>query len=130
MNLMEKLIKQWLANPWVIKFVIAILGLAAIKLVVGALRFSIPDYAKDPQARYRVRKLITQTGYLLMLLFLAIVFKDKLGGLTVVLGFTGAGGYCLLYLRTGKSPAAGGAADRSVRPYRRKDPAVFQKVII
>jgi small-conductance mechanosensitive channel len=88
---MEKLLKQWAADPWLIKFVIAFLGLVAIRLVVGALRRSIPGYAKDSQARYRVRKLITLAGYLLVLLFLAIVFKDKLGGLTVVLGFTGAG---------------------------------------
>ena len=88
---MEKLIKQWLADPWVIKFLIAFLGLVIIRLLVGALRRSLPGYVKDSQARYRVRKLITYAGYLLVLLFLAVVFKDKLGGLTVVLGFTGAG---------------------------------------
>ena len=88
---MEKLVKQWLANPLVIKFVVAFLGLVSIRLLVGALRRSIPGYVKDSQARYRVRKLITLAGYLLVLLFLAIVFKDKLGGLTVVLGLAGAG---------------------------------------
>jgi small-conductance mechanosensitive channel len=90
-NLMEKLIKQWLADPWVIKFLIAFLGLVVIRLLLGVLRRSIPERVIDSQARYRVRKLITLSGYLLVLLFLAIVFKDKLGGLTVVLGFTGAG---------------------------------------
>ena len=88
---MEKLIKQWLANPWVIKFFIAFLGLVAIRLLVGALGRSIPGYVTDSQARYRVRKLITLAGYMVVLLFLAIVFKDKLGGLTVVLGLAGAG---------------------------------------
>jgi small-conductance mechanosensitive channel len=88
---MEKLIRQWAADPWVIKFIIAFLGLVVLRLVVGALRRSIPGYIKDSQARYRVRKLITLAGYLLVLLFLAIVFKDKLGGLTVVLGLAGAG---------------------------------------
>jgi small-conductance mechanosensitive channel len=88
---MEKLIKQWLADPWVIKFLVAFLGLILIRLLVGVLRRSIPRYATDSQARYRVRKLVTYAGYLLVLLFLAIVFKDKLGGLTVVLGLAGAG---------------------------------------
>jgi small-conductance mechanosensitive channel len=88
---MEKLIKQWLSNPWVIKFIIALLGLMIIRLIWGTLRRSIPDRVKDYQARYRVRKLINLAGYLVVLLFLAILFKDKLGGLTVVLGFTGAG---------------------------------------
>jgi small-conductance mechanosensitive channel len=88
---MENLIKQWLVDPWVIKFFIAFLGLVAIRLLVGTLRRSLPGYVKDSQARYRVRKLITLAGYLLVLLFLAIVFKDKLGGLTLVLGLAGAG---------------------------------------
>ena len=88
---MEKLINQWLSNPWVIKSLIALLGLVVIWLIWGALRRSIPDRVQDYQARYRVRKLINLAGYLLVLLFLAILFKDKLGGLTVVLGFTGAG---------------------------------------
>jgi hypothetical protein len=47
---MEKLVKQWLANPWVIKFLIAFLGLVVIRLLVGALRRSIPGYVKDSQA--------------------------------------------------------------------------------
>jgi small-conductance mechanosensitive channel len=88
---MEKFIKHWLSNPWVIKSLIALLGLVIIWLVWGALRRSIPDRVQDNQARYRVRKLINLAGYLLVLLFLAVLFKDKLGGLTVVLGFTGAG---------------------------------------
>ena len=97
-NLMEKLIKQLLADPWVIKFLIAFLGLVIIRLLVGTLRRSIPGYVKDSQARYRVRKLITFAGYLLVLLFLAVVFKDKLGGLTVVhrgrCRHRPAGGHC------------------------------------
>lgn len=89
---MENLIKTWLADPWVIKFLVAFLGLVVIRLLVGTLRRSLPGgYVKDSQARYRVRKLINLSGYLLVLLFLAVVFKDKLGGLTVVLGLIGAG---------------------------------------
>lgn len=88
---MENLIKTWLADPWVIKFLVAFLGLVVIRLLVGTLRRSLPGYVKDFQARYRVRKLITLSGYLLVLLFLAVVFRDKLGGLTVILGLIGAG---------------------------------------
>jgi small-conductance mechanosensitive channel len=88
---MEKLINQWLSNQWVIKSLVALLGLVIIWVIWGALRRSVPDRVRDYQARYRVRKLINLAGYLVVLLFLAILFKDKLGGLTVVLGFTGAG---------------------------------------
>jgi small-conductance mechanosensitive channel len=88
---MDKLIEQWLANPWVIKFLVAFLGLVVIRLLVGVLRRSLPRYAADSQARYRVRKLITYVGYVVVVLFLALVFQDRLGGLTVVLGLAGAG---------------------------------------
>ena len=88
---MEKLVKQWLQEPWLIKITIAVVGLLIIRILVGILWHSIPGKITDSQVRYRVRKLITFSGYFLVLLFLALVFKDKLGGLTVVLGLAGAG---------------------------------------
>lgn len=88
---MEKLIKQWLLEPWVLKLAITIVGLLVIRLVLGTLRRNLPRYVKESQARYRVRKLISLGGYLLVLLFLALVFKKELGGLTVFLGLASAG---------------------------------------
>jgi small-conductance mechanosensitive channel len=88
---MEKFVKQWLLEPLVIKIIIAILGIVAIRIVMGTLRRSLPSYVTDAQAKYRVRKLITYGSYILIALLLAIVFRDKLGGLTVVLGLAGAG---------------------------------------
>jgi len=88
---MEKLIKEWLLEPWVVKLAITIVGLLVIRLILGALRRNLPRYVKESQARYRVRKLVTLAGYLLVLLFLALVFKKEFGGLTVVLGLASAG---------------------------------------
>ncbi len=88
---MDKLLKQWLLEPWMIKLLLAALGLVVIRILMGILRRSIPGYIKEHQSRYRVRKLITFAGYLLVVLFLAVVFKDKLGGVTVFLGLAGAG---------------------------------------
>ena len=88
---MEKFVKQWLLEPLVIKIIIAILGIVAIRIIMGTLRRSLPRYVTDAQAKYRVRKLITYGSYVLVALLLAIVFRDKLGGLTVVLGLAGAG---------------------------------------
>ncbi len=84
-------INDFLRNPWVIKSVIAFLGLIIIQFAAGVLRKSIPRYVRDSQASYRVRKLITLGSYLLVLIFLTIVFKDKLGGLTIFFGLAGAG---------------------------------------
>ena len=42
-------------------------------------------------ARYRVRKFIIFAGYVVILLFLAILFEDRLGRLSVTLGVVGAG---------------------------------------
>jgi small-conductance mechanosensitive channel len=82
--------------------------LVAIRLLVAALRRYIPSLVKDSQARYRVCKLITLAGYFLVLIFLAIVFKDKLGSLTVILVFTGAG--VAIAMQEVKVSLAGGIA--------------------
>lgn len=46
---------------------------------------------KDSPARYRLRKVSALISYLLIVLFLAEVCRDRLGGLTIALGVAGAG---------------------------------------
>jgi small-conductance mechanosensitive channel len=82
---------KFFTNPWVTKFVIAFVGLIIIRALIFVLQRSFSRYITDSQTRYRVRKLVTFFGYFFVIFFLAIVFKDRLGGLTVVLGVTGAG---------------------------------------
>jgi small-conductance mechanosensitive channel len=88
---MEKLIKSWLADPWALKIVIAVIGLILIRLIIALVVRSLGRYVKDGQTRYRTRKIVTFIAYLVAILFIGIVFKDRLGGLTIAFGVAGAG---------------------------------------
>lgn len=86
-----EVIKQWAFDPTISKFILALLGLLLIRALVSVIRRALAPYITDGQTRYRVRKLITFLGYLIALLFLALVFRQQLGGLTIALGVAGAG---------------------------------------
>lgn len=89
--IMEKLIRVWLTDPLAVKIIIAMAGFIIIRIIVLLLTRSVGRYAKDTQTRYRGRKIISLVSYLVVLLFLGIVFKDRLGGLAIAFGVAGAG---------------------------------------
>ena len=84
-------IRNWIAQPLVRQAAIAMVGLAEIAVLSRMFRRSISGHLKDPDARYRARKFVTFLAYLVGFLFVATVFTDRLGGLTVAMGVTGAG---------------------------------------
>jgi small-conductance mechanosensitive channel len=88
---MEITIRSWLADPLAVKIIIAMAGFIIIRIIVLLLTRSVGRYAKDNQTRYRGRKIISLVSYLVVLLFLGIVFKDRLGGLAIAFGVAGAG---------------------------------------
>ncbi len=85
------LVQHWLSDPIVVKFITAIVGIFIINLVVHFFRRSLSRFIPDSDIRYRFRKLVSFSGYLVIALFLTIVFNDRLGQLTVVFGVVGAG---------------------------------------
>lgn len=91
MNSLNQSLQTLLMNPMVIQLMAVAIGIMVIQLITDVLRRSLTHYIQDADARYRFRKVITFTGYLLMLLFVTIVFSDRLGRLTVVFGVVGAG---------------------------------------
>jgi small-conductance mechanosensitive channel len=80
-----------LFDPTIGKIVAVAIGIAIIISVVKILRRTLSRYIKDSDTRYRARKFLTFLGYLVILLYLSVVFSDKLGGLTVAFGVAGAG---------------------------------------
>ncbi len=86
-----KLAQRWFADPLVVKFITSIVGIFIITLLVRFLRRSLSGYIQDSDTSYRIRKLITFIGYLVIALFITIVFSDRLGQLTLVFGAVGAG---------------------------------------
>lgn len=80
-----------LSDPLFDKVVFALVGLVVIYILGRLIRRSAARYIRDDKSRYRSRKLIAFGTFLLALLFLSIVFSDRLGGLTVAFGVAGAG---------------------------------------
>ena len=88
---MEEHLKRWLFDPTVSRLITAGFGLIIVYAVHRALQRSVGKYVAGPDTRYRARKLSTLVSYVLAVAVVAIVFNDKLGGLTVAFGVAGAG---------------------------------------
>jgi small-conductance mechanosensitive channel len=84
-------LRQWLFDPTVARIVTVLVGLVVIVALVRVVRGSLSRHVKDNDARYRVRKFVTFLGYVAAFVFLTVVFRSQLGGLTVALGVAGAG---------------------------------------
>jgi small-conductance mechanosensitive channel len=84
-------ISQWLSQPMVKEAIISIVGILLIVVIVRLLQKSAVRQIEDSDARYRVRKLITFIGYLAVVLFISMVFRDQLGHVAVAFGVAGVG---------------------------------------
>lgn len=87
----ETQLKEWLFDANVGRLVAAVLGIAALVAVIRAVQRTLSGRIEDSDTRYRVRKAVAFAGYLAAFLYLAALFSDKLGGLTVAFGVAGAG---------------------------------------
>lgn len=91
---MENLIKwltYWFTDPTLGKLFFTVIGILAISLLIRFFQHSLTRYLKNSDSRYYARKLITFIGYLVGFVFITILFKDQLGGLTVAIGVASAG---------------------------------------
>lgn len=82
--------KSFFKDPTTQKFLIASFGIIGILLFLKLLKKSLFSRVKIDNW-YMTRKSINILGYILVLFLLGIVFNDRLGGLTVTLGFASAG---------------------------------------
>lgn len=88
---MAEFVTKWLLDPTVGKFVAAGLALLLVAVAVKIAQRWVGGHVKEADSRYRIRKFLAIIGYALALGVLAMVFSDRLGGLTVALGVAGAG---------------------------------------
>lgn len=89
--MIEEQIQKFLFDTVVGKIATIFLGIAIIWLIIKALQKKLFSKIKDNDNRYRAKKFGGFIGYLLTIILITVVFSDKLGGLTVALGVTGAG---------------------------------------
>jgi small-conductance mechanosensitive channel len=91
MGEVQKTVAQWWNDPLIIQLIIAVAGVIIIRLLAALLSQWAGRFVKDSQTRYRIRKVSALISYLVIMLFLALVFKDRLGGLAIAIGVAGAG---------------------------------------
>src|SRR3984893_15892862 len=88
---MDDLFKQAMSLSLFGKCVAAILGMLLIHAGFRVLEQTLPRRFGRADSRYRVRKFVVFSGYVTILLFLALLFEDRLGRLGFALGLVGAG---------------------------------------
>jgi small-conductance mechanosensitive channel len=91
MGEVQKTVAQWWNDPLIIQLIIAAAGLVVIRLLAALLSRWAGRFVKDSQTRYRIRKVSALISYLVIILFLTVVFRNRLGGLAIALGVAGAG---------------------------------------
>src|ERR1700685_90719 len=83
---------QWIVSlPLSLKMVCAALGILLIHTAFRLLERTLPRHFRQQDARYRVRKFVVFAGYSVVILFVIILFEDRLGRVRFALGVAGAG---------------------------------------
>jgi small-conductance mechanosensitive channel len=88
---MNELFRQAVSLSLFAKCLAAVVGILVIHATFRVLERVLPRRFGRTDERYKVRKFVVFSGYLTILLFLGILFEDRLGRLTVTLGVVGAG---------------------------------------
>lgn len=91
MNALLEKLPNWLIQPAVIRWSEAVLGLLIILFIFGLLRGTLTKRITHPETRYHTRKIITFISYFIVAIYIAGLFSESLGNLTVVFGVVGAG---------------------------------------
>jgi len=84
-------IEQIFSNELFIKITVAIIGILFINFLIGIFKRYASRHIIDSEQSYHIRKLITLAGYFIIVIFLLIVFYQRLRGLTIAFGVIGAG---------------------------------------
>jgi small-conductance mechanosensitive channel len=88
---MNSLLQHSVSLSLFAKCLAAVVGMLVIHGVFRVLERTLPRRFGRADSRYKVRKFIVFAGYVAILLFLVILFEDRLGRLSVTLGVVGAG---------------------------------------
>lgn len=88
---MENQIMEILFDPTIGKLVTVAILIIVIIAISRFIKSRSAKLVKNIDIRYRIRKVITLSTYLVIILSISIVYSDKLSGLTVALGVAGAG---------------------------------------
>jgi small-conductance mechanosensitive channel len=88
---MNDLLKHAVSLSLLGKCAAAVIGIFFIHATFRVLEQTLPRRFGRADARYKVRKFVVFSGYFSILLFLAILFEDRLGRLSFAIGVADAG---------------------------------------
>jgi small-conductance mechanosensitive channel len=88
---MNEFFKEAMSLSLLGKCIAAIVGILLIHGGFRVLEQTLPRHFGRADERYRVRKFVVFSGYIAILLFVSILFEDRLGRLSFALGVAGAG---------------------------------------
>jgi small-conductance mechanosensitive channel len=88
---MENVTHQMIPLSLGAKLGFAILGILGIHAVFRLLEQRLPTYFRELDVRYRVRKFVVFAGYIAGIVFVTVLFEDRLGRVSFALGVAGAG---------------------------------------
>jgi small-conductance mechanosensitive channel len=88
---MNDLFKRAVSLSLLEKSAAAVIGILLIHTAFRVLEQTLPRRFGQADARYKVRKFLVFTGYFTILLFVTILFEDRLGRLSFAVGIAGAG---------------------------------------
>jgi small-conductance mechanosensitive channel len=88
---MKELLERVATLSLSVKLASAVLGILVIHAGFRLLETTLPRHFGQADARYRVRKFVVFVGYIVGILFLVVLFEDRLGRVSLALGVAGAG---------------------------------------
>jgi small-conductance mechanosensitive channel len=88
---MARLLEHIASLPLSLKLAFAVIGILVIHAASRLLEKTLPHHFVRADARYRVRKFVVFAGYVFAILFLVILFEERLPRVTLALGVAGAG---------------------------------------
>lgn len=88
---MKDLLQRIVSLPLGTKLVCAVFGILVVHAAFRLLERTLPRHFRERDARYRVRKFVVYAGYAVVILFVTILFEDRLGRVSFALGVAGAG---------------------------------------
>jgi small-conductance mechanosensitive channel len=88
---MENKITEILYDPTIGKLVTLFVGIAVIWIVIKFIQKKLFTKIDNVDNRYKAKKSGSFLGYIITIIFITIVYSNKLGGLTVAFGVAGAG---------------------------------------
>lgn len=88
---MDGLSQRIVSLPLGLKLVCAVFGILLIHAAFRLLERTLPSHFSARDARYRVRKFVVFAGYAVVILFVTVLFEDRLGRVSFALGVAGAG---------------------------------------